>query len=93
MSNPTHKSYKFSNFQELVDRVPSDRIAECLREIGIVLAMGKSNAELIYNVALHLAEKDGRTLLPIPERVITIPVELAWDDDGKHQLVANMVTP
>ena len=28
-------TYKFSTFQELVDRVPSDKIAECLREFGI----------------------------------------------------------
>lgn len=79
--NETPPSYRFSTFQELVDRVPTDRIADCLRELAVVLQEGKAMAEL----TMATAEALGMKKQPAG-RVLELPVELEWIDDGKGDL-------
>lgn len=79
MSEPL--TYRFATFQELVDRVPSDRIAACLRELAIVLQEGKLLAELMQATAESL----GMAKQPAG-RVLELPEELEWIDDGKGDL-------
>jgi len=86
----TGSVYRFSTFQELVDRVPGDRIRDCMEELGTVLASAKLSTELVAGVARNLAESDGKTL-PNPEQIIVLPPEFEWIDDGKRELEARMV--
>ena len=83
--------YRFSTFQELVDRVPSDRIRDCMEELGTVLATAKLTTQLTYAVACNLAKADGKELPPEPARVIELPPEFEWVDDGKRELEARML--
>lgn len=87
MSNHTGHTYSFSTFQELVDRVPADRIPECMEELGIMLGAAKAYAELAYDVALDLAKEDGTAVDPgHPKSFIQIPNAMEWIDDGKGEL-------
>jgi hypothetical protein len=86
-------TYKFRTFQELVDRVPSDRIAECLRECGLAFAQGKAMAELVFHAACSLAKDAGKDAPAMPERVIEVPDELEWIDDGKGQIETTLSFP
>ena len=79
-------TYKFKTFQELVDRVPSDKIAECLREFGIAFQQAKATAELVFLTAESLAKESGKEFPKMPERLFEVPEELEWIDDGKGEI-------
>jgi hypothetical protein len=74
MSEPTApKEYRFKTFQELVDRVPSDKIELCMSEMGQAFAQAKGIVELGYGL---LGVKQ-------PESIVKLPDEFGWIDDGK----------
>lgn len=79
------KHYKFSTFQELVDRVPADKIQECLMELGKAWATAKAFAERVYRTASELAKKDGVVLPDTPTHLIQLSPEHEWIDDGKGE--------
>ena len=79
-------TYKFSTFQQLVDRVPSDKIAECLREFGIALQQGKATAELVFLTAASIARSEGKEPPVMPARIVEVPEELEWIDNGKGEI-------
>lgn len=87
------KTYKFSTFQELVDRVPGDRILVCMKELGAMLGTAKLTTELTHMVAEDLAKKDGKEFPPMPESIIKLPDFFEWVDDGKGDCQANMIHP
>lgn len=78
------KTYKFTTFQQLVDRVPADKIEECMMELALVLAGGKLSCVAVCEMA---------GLSPIPEQLFLVPDEFEWIDDGKGELIANMQGP
>ena len=84
--------YRFATLQQLVDEVPSDRIMDCMTELGKILQTTKALAELTYMVAQNLAEKDGKTIPPLPKQIIKLPEYMEWIDDGKGELSAHMMT-
>lgn len=87
----TTRVYRFSTFQELVDRVPGDRIRDCMEELGTVLGSAKLTAELVEGVARNLAEADGKKVPPREgNSVIKVPAEFEWHDDGKRELEARL---
>lgn len=92
MKAHTGKTYTFSTFQELVDRVPGDRIRDCLSELGKVLAMAKLSCELVEGVARNMADSDGVALPAKTERVMVVPDSFDWVDDGKEELTADIAT-
>ena len=87
---PTHKTYKFSTFQELVDTVPADRIRLCLEEIGTALSTAKATTELVAMVAADMA---GKADFELPARVITLPEFFEWVDDGKGEIESRLHHP
>ena len=91
LADATGSVYRFSTFQELVDRVPGDRIRDCMEELGTVLATAKLSTQLAYAVACNLAKADGKELPPEPAQIIKLPQDLEWMDDGKRELEAQMV--
>lgn len=89
----TAKTYKFRTFQELVDRIPADKIRECLSELGHALGATKAAGEMAVMLARDMAEKDGKTLPPLPERIIELTDEFEWIDDGKGTLDCGLLMP
>lgn len=89
MSKPTHKTYRFRTFQELVDVVPSDRIRECMNELGELFAVAKGTVELTMAVAQDM----GVELPDDPPRIIELPDSFEWIDDGNRELTAHLKKP
>ncbi|MDB6117395.1 MAG: hypothetical protein JWO08_1176 [Verrucomicrobiaceae bacterium] len=87
---PTSESYSFSTFQELVDRVPSGRISDCMEELGIMLQSTKAMIEVTVLAAAHLA---GRPDYELPAHVMDLPEVLTWTDDGKKEIQSTIKAP
>ena len=86
MSKPTGLTYKFSTFQELVERVPADRIVDCMEELAVVFEQSKISAEVIRNIVDGLSELNGETKQTPLSEIIELPKEFSWVDDGKGKL-------
>lgn len=74
------KTYRFSTFQEMFDIVPSDRIQDCLDELGTALATAKASTELIAATAQALSKE------PLPKMEVKLPEFLEWIDDHKQEI-------
>lgn len=85
----TPTTYRFTTFQQMLDRVPSDKILECLTEIGTALQAAKSLIELTWMVAAELAKKDGKELPPMPDSFFQLP-EVEWVDDDNHETAVDI---
>jgi hypothetical protein len=84
INNETPKTYKFSTFQQLFDRVPSDKIELCLTEIGAAFAMAKKPLEMAAEAAGIILDEDV---------TLTLPDEFEWIDDGKGEIKASLHCP
>lgn len=82
--------YRFSTFQELLDRVPSNRICDCLDEIGKMLSASKAMMELHFHVMCEMMKKDGLPEPQMSESLLKLPKEIEWIDDGKGNLRATI---
>lgn len=69
------KVYAFTNFRELLERVPCDRVLDCAHEMAQGLAL--------CAITLEAARATGQ-----PPEVISalMPDEFTWTDDGKDGL-------
>ena len=88
-------TYKFKTFQELVDRVPSDKIALCMKELGIAFGTAKAMTELVNSVARNMAAAEGETVPPpdVGRSVIRLPEEIEWIDDGLGEIQPTIKRP
>ena len=83
-------TYRFTTFQQMLDRVPSDKILECLTEIGTALQAAKGIAEAAWLVGADLAKKDGKEFPPMPASLFELPAELEWCDDEKRDMTVDI---
>ena len=72
--------YKLRTFQDVWDKVPSDRIKDCMEELGTILSTGKAMQEVFHSVA------ESETKKSLPEKMFEFPGEITWVDDGKGHL-------
>lgn len=78
-------NYTFSTFQELFDRVPSDRIEDCCAEIGRALSQGKQAIEL----SLAMAKSMGEIIPSDTTSLAKLPSSFDWHDDGNGEITTN----
>jgi len=71
--------YEFSTFQEFFERVPADRMADCLAEMAINLSMAKNMMGIINPIAKSLGGSEYGTLFRRP---------FIWTDDKKGEIKA-----
>lgn len=67
------KHYELTTIQDILDKVPADRIQECCREIG----QGLAQAALMRDLATSCGAE-----------IIGIQWPIVWADDGKHEVDA-----
>jgi len=77
----TPKIYEFSTFQEFFERVPADRMADCLAEMGINFSMAKNMMGIINPIAKSLGGSEYTTLFKKP---------FTWTDDKKGEIKAQI---
>jgi hypothetical protein len=93
VNTPTHKTYTFSTFQELVDRVPAEKIMECMGEIGKAWAIGKATCETAQALINDYREAQGLPPNPTLDRVIQLPEVCEWIDDGLGEVDVTLQPP
>ena len=78
--------YRFRTFQELMDRVPTARMADCFYEMGVWFRLAKAGIEAV--AATH---KQKNPEFIIPDSLLEVPEEIEWIDDGKGQIQATLL--
>lgn len=81
------ESYELTTIRDIFDKVPADRIQECCRELGVLLAQTKALTELVGATVEAIG---GPALsIPLPQLVgITFPI--VWVDDDKGELTTRV---
>lgn len=70
-------TYELASIKDIFDRVPSDRIQDCCRELGLMLAQAKVMQEnAVGFLGLLGVEASDDALVRIPDT-------FRWVDDGK----------
>ena len=75
------KEYELTTIGDIFDKVPADRIRDCCREIGIILAQTKALHDLCVEVAG--LERSGKAS-------IGLRWPLIWTDDSKGELTTSI---
>jgi len=72
-------TYELATIKDIFDKVPPDRIRDCMHELGVLLSQAAATRDLFMAVA------EGAGLNP--EGVIPkLPEFFTWVDDGKGDL-------
>lgn len=79
------ETYKLTTIREIFEKVPTDRIQDCCRELGTLLAQSKALAELIQTTAEGIGVEDGDLIMRMPD-IYT------WVDDGKGEITTRVCT-
>ena len=76
--------YEISSFQDIIEKVPHDRIPVMMAELGDLL---RDMAELRSLVSGLAAEE----LKDLPEGVMTLKLPMVWTDDHKETHTVHML--
>lgn len=76
-------SYELTTIRDIFDKVPADRIPDCCRELGTLLAQSKGLAELIQCTGDAIGIDEAQRLMKMPET-------FTWVDDGKGEIVTRV---
>ena len=80
-------TYVFKDFAELQRVVPTEKIAECIRQIGVSLALEKELAELHVCIENDILKSEGKKLKTKPSlSYFKFPKQRGWVDDGKFDI-------
>ena len=73
--------YEFSTFEELFERVPADRMADCLADLAISFFMAKNMMGMISGIDKSMGGAGFSGLFKMP---------LTWTDDNKGSIKAHI---
>lgn len=76
--------YELTTIKDIHDKVPLDRIEDCMSEITALLVQSKTTAEAITG----LAKIQGLDCLDV--EMIKFPETLDWIDDGKGEITMKL---
>lgn len=79
------KEYELTTIADIFDKVPSDRIRDCCRELGMILAQTKALTELMAATAESVGLPDASS-----HDTVGIAFPIVWTDDGKGELVTTV---
>lgn len=72
-------TYELATIKDIFDKVPTDRIRDCVHELGVLISQAAATRDLF----MAIAEESGLN----PQGVIPkLPEFFTWIDDGKGDL-------
>jgi hypothetical protein len=90
MTKPTHKSYELTTIQDIMDKVPTDRILDCMVELGKLMQSTKATCELVLAISQENAKLAGKEIqIPAGEKLFAFDYPLTWEDDGQEELTTH----
>lgn len=78
--------YRLRTIKDIFNKVPLDRIEDCMKELTTLLITSKGMCALVRESFSTAAG----VRLP---KMHTLPEELVWDDDGKGEVEARIPIP
>lgn len=78
------KSYEIATIKDVFNKVPADRIRDCLNELGVLLSQAAAMRDLVKAVA------DATGVEYTEDQNAQIPDVFNWVDDGKGELSLNI---
>lgn len=79
-----NKSYEISTIKDVFNKVPTDRIRDCLNELGVLLSQAAAMRDMIKSVA------DATGVEYTDDQIAQLPDVFTWEDDGKGELSLNI---
>lgn len=76
-------SYELTTIRDIFEKVPTDRIQDCCRELGTMLAQSKALSDLLEAAGESLDQPAELVRLKMPDTV-------TWTDDGKGELTTTV---
>lgn len=73
--------YRLTTIKDIFDKIPADRLADCMDELKRLMILGKNTGEF----AASLFEDVG-----ISVGVTKFPDSIVWKDDGKKEITAGI---
>ncbi len=74
-----NKNYELRTLKDVFDKVPTNRIWTCMKEIAVGMVIAKTTLELSKSIA----EAEGEAF---PMEAIYFPEVSVWQDDGKGEI-------
>jgi hypothetical protein len=78
------KEYELSTFKDVFDKVPFDRISNCMSEISILIRQARAASEFVEEVAKSAFPDKGNLL------VHKFPDKIIWKDDKQGDLTMRL---
>lgn len=82
------KRYELTTLEDVWNKIPSDRIMDCLSELGKLMQTTKATVEMLVAVS---NAPEAANLKPIPDDALRLKYPLIWIDDDKGHLQTNFV--
>lgn len=82
---PEPISYQLATIKDIFDKVPADRIRNCMEELGVLLSQAAATRDLFTACAEELG-------LPPESAEPKLPEFFTWVDDGNGDLTFRVVT-
>lgn len=79
------KKYELRTIKDIFDKVPADRIEDCLAELTVIMVQAK-------HLEAAMCEAAGAVTGNKPDKAFEWPETSTWIDDGKGELTARVVT-
>lgn len=78
--------YEFTTIKDIFENVPTDKVEQCLKELGIAMTQAKTmNDMLCETVGALVGEK--------PDGAVEWPDTCTWVDDDKGEIDLNFGLP
>lgn len=81
---PEPISYQLATIKDIFDKVPTDRIRDCMGELGVLLSQAAASRDLFAACAEELGLSRESAEPKLPEF-------FTWVDDGKGELTFHVV--
>ncbi len=78
--------YQFTTIKDIFDNVPSEKIEQCLEELGVAMVQAKSMNDLLCETVDVMANVK-------PDGAVEWPETCTWIDDGNGEIDLNFALP
>lgn len=76
-------SYELTTIRDIFEKVPADRIQDCCRELGTLLAQSKALSDLLEAAGNSIGHSAEVARMKMPDTI-------TWTDDGKGELTSTV---
>ena len=80
--------YELKTIRDIYEKIPIDRIDDCLKELAIAIKQAKATIGLLKEVEKDISGKEPQVFADNNSR---FPDVITWNDDGKGEILTHIV--